>query len=126
DALISSVDDRLALLPWLQDAELDARMAINLRAAVTFGQLRDRYDLVLIDAGAISGPEHGDLTNWAGVVRVEAAYIVARGPQSADSTRAASQLQDAGLPVSGIIENFTSAEVAAKPQAATTLRVVTN
>jgi Mrp family chromosome partitioning ATPase len=125
-------------LPWHATCDGDARLAINLRAAAIFGTLRDHYDLVLIDAGPVNGRAtsqqtppggvgeagvgRGDLTSWGGIVRIDAAYVVAHVRKTSEALRTSRRLKEAGLKVAGLIETFTAAEEA--PAAA--LRVISS
>ncbi len=101
EALIESLDDGLALLPYAGHAETeygDDRHACstNLR------QLANHYDLVLVDLGA------GDSSTLS---QIDAAVIVrdARGERSSGSSRGKEILQGAGVGIVGIVENRTIA-----------------
>lgn len=109
EVVISSSLDQLAVAPWKQKSASGKVVANRLRAATTFGILRDAYDLVLIDAGCISNEEHAaDFMQSCEAAKLNGVYLVFDGREGAieEASRMHDQLTAAGIPVYGAIENF--------------------
>lgn len=109
EVVISSSLDQLAVAPWKQQSASGKVVAHRLRAATTFGILRDAYDLVLIDAGCISNEEHAaDFLSSCEAARLNGVYLVFDGREGAldEATRMSDLLAAAGISVYGAIENF--------------------
>jgi Mrp family chromosome partitioning ATPase len=56
EVLIESLEDRITLLPLCKPLRGDALERSKLRQTVTFGELRDQFDVVLVDAGSVGSP----------------------------------------------------------------------
>ncbi len=110
EALIESLDDRLALLPYAGHAETE--YGDDLQCSTDLRQLANHYDLVLVDLGT------GDLARGdnSTLSQIDAAVIVrdARGGGSSGSCGAKEILQGAGVGIVGIVENRTIAEAIAQ------------
>ncbi len=104
EALIESLQDRLALLPYAGHAETEYAADAN-TSCKDLRQLANNYDLVLIDLGT------GDNSTLS---QIDASVIVqdARGRRSSGSCRAKEILQAAGVGIVGIVENRTISEEA--------------
>jgi Mrp family chromosome partitioning ATPase len=59
DAVIHSLDDRLAVLPLVQGGLPAAEKLDGIHASITAGVLRYHYDIVLFDLGAVADPQQG-------------------------------------------------------------------
>ncbi|MEX2138577.1 MAG: hypothetical protein WD894_04910 [Pirellulales bacterium] len=56
EVLIESLEDHVTLLPLCKPLRADTIERSKLRQTVTFGELRDQFDLVLIDGGSVGSP----------------------------------------------------------------------
>jgi Mrp family chromosome partitioning ATPase len=59
EAVVWSIDDRIALLPLLTGGAAAAASLQSIHASVTAGMLRYHYDMVLFDLGMIADPQQG-------------------------------------------------------------------
>ena len=108
DAIIHSLDDRIAVLPLVQGGVPAAEKLDAIHASVTAGVLRYHYDFVLFDLGAIGDDVQGPVARRvARRCRLDGVLLTA-DPRTADvfsSTRlmqTAPELADVCL---GVIEN---------------------
>jgi Mrp family chromosome partitioning ATPase len=109
EILVESLDDQMTLLPLARPLAADAVERSKLRQTVTFGELRDRFDIVLVDAGSLShAPALRSTMLGAGVV--DSAILV--GHQTADLDiwqRARQALAQWNVPCFGAIANRCAA-----------------
>jgi Mrp family chromosome partitioning ATPase len=110
EVLIASVEDRLAVVPLR--GRFAEPLADNLRGGVALGVLRDHYDLVLIDCGAILPADAAAETrSVCPLLPIDGMYLVydARSTTPDDIAEAAQRVEKAGIKVQGVIENFSPA-----------------
>ena len=72
--------------------------------------LRDQFDLVLLDAGPVGADwQLAQWASWAGVVRVDAAYVVldGRAHKGEQAQQVARRLSVVRVRVAGTIEAFS-------------------
>jgi Mrp family chromosome partitioning ATPase len=114
DVLIESIEDRITLLP-LQGQPSPAGRTIlddpSLLGGLALELLRQHYDLVLIDVGALGNvagnpPQSRTAGNW-----IDAAVIVQdiRSTARDGVARVRSYLDAVGIPLAGVAENFVHA-----------------
>lgn len=111
EVLIESLEDHLTLLPLCKPLRGDAIERSKLRQTVTFGELRDQFDVVLVDGGCA-----GSRATRAGILAggaIDAAILVGRpnGDQIAWE-RARRTLEQWNVPCLGAIENRCVLETA--------------
>ncbi|MBN2024474.1 MAG: hypothetical protein JW809_16965 [Pirellulales bacterium] len=110
EALIESVEDQLALLPWCRRTVASAEpvAVVGLSDAGTIlDVLADHFDLVLVDLGALeTGNEPASMDG-----RLDAAVLVhnVRLGRVEQLERSRRRLAAAGIRVLGVVENFASA-----------------
>lgn len=118
DVLITSLGDRLAIVPWHQRVAGSVLPFHPLRASVSLGLLRENYDLVLVDGGPLAGGQRpGGLASLVHAARFDGCYLIHDcRPQAAGSLAAAVRAaRAAGLRVCGAIENFFTPGQEAQP-----------
>jgi Mrp family chromosome partitioning ATPase len=105
EVLVESLEDQLMFLPLARPLATDALERSKLRQTATFGELRDQFDLVLVDAGSLGGaPALRPTMLGAGVI--DAVILVGR--QTADLAiwqRARQALAQWNVPSLGAIAN---------------------
>jgi Mrp family chromosome partitioning ATPase len=116
EVLISSVEDKLALVPLHTSASTSGLAIGSLHVSVMFDLLRDHFDMVLVDAGTMD--ELGDLCQVmsCGEAAVpDGVYLVydRRAANAATLGEACRRLASVRLPVLGSIENFAARETSA-------------
>jgi len=113
EVLIESLEDRVVVLPFCEppgaqhDAILDNRALVD-----AVKRLRRRYDLVLVDLGALEGETgNGGTPLKAAATWLDAAVLVhnVRSSSQEQRTVAEKSLDAAGITLAGIVENFVSA-----------------
>lgn len=118
DVLITSLGDRLAIVPWHQSLTGGVPAFHPLRASVSLGLLREHYDLVLVDGGPLLGGARPDpLASLLRAARFDGGYLIRDcRPQAAGALATAVRIaRAAGLRVLGAIENFSTPDQAAEP-----------
>jgi Mrp family chromosome partitioning ATPase len=105
EVLVESLDDHLLLLPLTRPLAADVVERSKLRQTAAFGELRDQYDVVLVDAGSLgAAPALRFSMLGAGVVD----SVILVGRQSADVStweRALELLAEWNVPCLGAIAN---------------------
>ena len=117
DVVIQSHDDQLALLP-IRSPESGGRALINsLQTSVTAGVLRNAYDFVMFDLGALCGEDNlATATRLIELARIDVTMFVAdpaRTPPDALDV-VVPDLIASGTEIAGIIENFADEGTRAK------------
>lgn len=110
DVLISSLRDRFTLAPLRPQSGPASRLAMVLRGAALFRELRQQYGLVLLDAGPCEPTGEGDgVAHWLKAIHVDAAEVTfnARSGGQEQLAFACRTLADAGIPLLGCIETFS-------------------
>jgi hypothetical protein len=102
--LIESLEDHLTLLPLSKPLGADTIERSKLRQTVTFGELRDQFDIVLIDAGCVGSPRARCSILDGG--SIDAAILVGcASDEQIAWQRARRALEHWGIPCWGAIEN---------------------
>jgi Mrp family chromosome partitioning ATPase len=109
EVLVESLEDQLMLLPLARPLATDAVERSKLRQTATFGELRDQFDLVLVDAGSLgAAPALRPTMLGAGVID----SVILVGRQTADLAtwqRARQSLAQWNVPCLGAIANRCAA-----------------
>jgi Mrp family chromosome partitioning ATPase len=109
EILVESLEDHLMLLPLARPIAADAVGRSKLRQTVTFGELRDQFDVVLVDAGSLgAAPALRPTLLGAGVIN----SVILVGRQTADLDlwqRARQALAEWNVPCLGAIANRCAA-----------------
>jgi Mrp family chromosome partitioning ATPase len=109
DILVESLEDHLMLLPLSRPLAADALERSKLRQTVTFGELRDQFDVVIVDAGSVGAtPPRRPGMPCAGLMD----SIILVGRESADAAvwqRARQALAEWNVPCLGAIANRCAA-----------------
>ena len=110
EAIVTSVGDRVAMLPWNVKRTPTSNAFDDLRAAACLGLLREHYDLVLVDAGPLPTLDApSELRRLAGVARFDGCYVVNDGRAGATPALADILTRADGLAwqVFGVLENYS-------------------
>jgi Mrp family chromosome partitioning ATPase len=110
EILVESLEDQLLVLPLARPMAADAVGRSKLRQTVTFGELRDQFDVVLIDAGSL-GAAPALRPTMLGDGVIESVILVGR--QTADFDlwqRARQALAEWNVPCMGAIVNRCAAQ----------------
>jgi len=115
EVLVQSKTDHLVLLPRRRRDEGPATASRHLQQTLVLGLLRSQYDLVLVDAPPVDVDEASSLASLVDVKAVDAALLVRdmRHQAAARFESARARLEEMGLPLAGIVENFASPTVSA-------------
>jgi Mrp family chromosome partitioning ATPase len=109
EILVESLEDQLMLLPLARPMAAEAVGRSKLRQTVTFGELRDQFDVVLVDAGSLgAAPALRPTMLGAGVID----SVILVGRQTADLDlwqRARQALAEWNVPCLGAIANRCAA-----------------
>ncbi|MEX2111554.1 MAG: hypothetical protein WD845_00110 [Pirellulales bacterium] len=111
EALITSRAEGVTLVPCRGRSQSAAPPTDAVRLAATFDTLKEQYDLVLLDTGALGTPETlRSFADLARAIRLDAVYLVrdARCTTVEELTGICSALQQARVVVAGIIDNFVA------------------
>jgi Mrp family chromosome partitioning ATPase len=111
EVLITSRTDRVTLLACRGRTQPAAPVEDFERISEIFEGLKRKYDLVLLDAPALSSPvELARFATLAGAMRLDALYLVrdARSSTHEEMHATCSALQQSHVPVAGIIDNFVA------------------
>ena len=109
EVLITSLHDRVAIVPWV-DPYVGAESLFHpVRAGVHLTMLREHYDLVLIDVGPLTEATSMHLAALTQATRLDGCYVIGEGRPGgaaplADAVRLARGL---GLRVFGQLENYS-------------------
>jgi Mrp family chromosome partitioning ATPase len=104
EVLIESLEDRLTLLPLCKPLRADTIERSKLRQTVTFGELRDQFDAVLVDAGCVGSPAARASIIEGG--SIDAAVLVGCASEERIAwQRARRALEQWSVPCWGAIEN---------------------
>jgi Mrp family chromosome partitioning ATPase len=104
EVLIESLEDRITLLPLCKPLRGDTIERSKLRQTVTFGELRDQFDVVLVDAGCVGSPAARASILEAG--SIDAAILVGCASEERIAWQRARQaLEKWNVPCWGAIEN---------------------
>jgi MinD-like ATPase involved in chromosome partitioning or flagellar assembly len=114
DAIIRAADDQLDLLPIRADTEDPLRLVASADTITTAGELRDNYELVLIDLGAFFDPLSQPLAmELVYNMSIDVALAVS-GPEGADPRDVATVAEYLGqrrCDLLGMIENRAKSAV---------------
>jgi Mrp family chromosome partitioning ATPase len=104
EVLIESLEDRLTLLPLCKPIGAEMIERSKLRQTVTFGELRDQFDIVLVDAGCVGSPKARCSILDGG--SIDAAILVGCASDERIAwQRARRALEHRSIPCWGAIEN---------------------
>jgi Mrp family chromosome partitioning ATPase len=109
DAVIHSLDDRIALLPLLAGGAHAAEKLDAIHASVTAGVLRYHYDIVLFDLGALADPAQAAIASRiARRCRLDGMLLAtAPSSQPTSAARIAQLAPELAAVCLGVIENQT-------------------
>jgi Mrp family chromosome partitioning ATPase len=110
DVLIDSLEDTITVLPLAAPLAADVVERSTLRLTLALGELRERFDLVLIDAGSMErrGREVSILRGGAGI---DAALIVRSEETDPEARKQVEKsIEQWSMPCLGVIENRWSAQ----------------
>jgi len=110
DALIHARHDRVSLMPWQGTTRLP-QLSTLMRTTTSFAMLREQFDVIVIDAPPMAGQSTiAEFASFAKAIELDALYLIhdARAGQRAALSAACAKLRRAGLPVAGLIENFSA------------------
>jgi Mrp family chromosome partitioning ATPase len=106
--MVESLEDRLTVVPLASRSRLQMTGEIASRLAASLAELRDAFDIVLVDAGPISAVE--PQANWltARDNGIDAAILLSdvRSAAAERLTAVRRRLQDANIAPLGVVENF--------------------
>jgi Mrp family chromosome partitioning ATPase len=111
EVLITSRTDHVTLLPCRGRSQAVAALDDFERTAEIFEALKRQYDLVLLDTQALTSPiELARFATLAEAVRLDALYLVrdARSATQEEMRATCAALQQAHVPVAGVIDNFVA------------------
>ena len=113
ELLIESINDRLTLLPLCKVSPLGPFGLIGAPSKSLLKateELREHYDLILVDLGAAEASDEANL--MAATELIDTAIIVhnVRDARRTDLIESRTRLRDFGIKIEGIIENFVSLE----------------
>jgi Mrp family chromosome partitioning ATPase len=108
ETMVESLDDRLTVVPLASRSRLQMTGEIAARLAASLAELRDAFDIVLVDAGPAGAAE--PQSNWLSARGngIDAAILLS-DVRSAMAERLASvsrRLLDANIAPLGVVENF--------------------
>jgi tyrosine-protein kinase Etk/Wzc len=109
EVMIASLEDRLTIVPGADDALATPRTLKDARTSGIFDALAESCDLVLVDAGTAGAVSVDRLVALDRAAHFDALYLVydARSVGEGEVAACARRLGEAGLRVTGGIENFT-------------------
>lgn len=115
ESLIAAVEDGVTLMPWRTALRAGAALPVAGKVPSIFATLREHYDFILVDLMRLAGkPSIAEFAQFATAIHLDAKYLV--NNLAAHSTEAlsavCSKLRRAGVPVTGMIENFARPESA--------------
>jgi Mrp family chromosome partitioning ATPase len=108
DVLVDSIADGLTLLPLHEKLFEGVELKDKLRMTITFGILRDHYDLVLVDAGTLERLDSPRVHCFTPGTGLDGAIVVQDQRHAPAEQLAACQriLRERGVPLLGVVENF--------------------
>jgi hypothetical protein len=105
EVLVESLEDQLLLLPLARPLAADAVERLKLRQTVTFGELRDQFDVVIVDAGSLGGAP-ARRPGMLGGGLIDSVILVGRQDAEPETwQRARQSLIDWNVPCLGAIAN---------------------
>jgi Mrp family chromosome partitioning ATPase len=105
EVLVESLEDQLLLLPLARPLAADAVERLKLRQTVTFGELRDQFDVVIVDAGSLGGAP-ARRPGMLGGGLIDSVILVGRQDAEPETWQGARQsLIDWNVPCLGAIAN---------------------
>lgn len=111
ESLIAAVEDGVTLLPWRSAVTSGAVLPASVKTAGIFGTLREHYDLVLVDLPPLgTKPSVAEMAAFGTAIHLDRLYLVddLRDHDRDALASTCNKLTRAGLPVTGIIENFAA------------------
>jgi Mrp family chromosome partitioning ATPase len=122
EVLVTSLRDRVAIVPWHQRLSPGVLPFHPLRASISLGMLREHYDLVLVDGGPLlSDRKPNGLASLVQAAHFDGSYLISDcRPQAAGTLAEPLRMaRNIGLRVFGAIENFSSLAHEASQQSRT-------
>jgi Mrp family chromosome partitioning ATPase len=105
EILVESLNDRMTLLPLVAPLAPEVVERSKLRLTLTVGELRERFDLVLIDAGAVAAGGRRSSILQAGS-GIDAGILVRSQQADGDEWEQAQKaVEQWSMPCLGVIEN---------------------
>ena len=106
--MVESLEDRLTVVPLASRSRLQMTGQIASRLAASLAELRNAFEIVLVDAGPVSTVE--SQANWltARDNGIDAAILISdvRSAMAERLTAVSRRLQDANIAPLGVVENF--------------------
>jgi Mrp family chromosome partitioning ATPase len=108
ETMVESLDDRLTLVPLASRSRLQMTGEIAARLAASLSELREAFDIVLVDAGPVSTAEPH--ANWLSARGngIDAAILLSdvRSAMAERLSAVSRRLLDANIAPLGVVENF--------------------
>ena len=117
DVLILARRDNVTVMPWCGQTARTVQMNHNARMYASFGILRDRYDLVILDTMPLANVTRiADFASFAAAIGLDAAYLIQdmRSTTREQLATVCANLRRLGVPLAGIFENFVSPVITAE------------
>ncbi|HEX3728104.1 MAG TPA: hypothetical protein VHV08_17755 [Pirellulales bacterium] len=109
EALITAVEDGVTLMPWRGPGGRLAHRSARLRAATSFRLLKEYYDVIIVDAMPLASSTT-DFAHLLEALGQCGSYVVCdkRATSAQQLLGLCGRLEQVGVKVSGIIENFVA------------------
>ena len=117
DALVLARRDNVTIMPWRGQTPRMMQMSRNARMVSSFGVLRDRYDLVILDTMPLANVTLvADFASFAASIGLDAAYLIQdmRTTTREQLAKVCANLRRLGVPLGGILENFVAPIITAE------------
>jgi Mrp family chromosome partitioning ATPase len=106
DVLIESLEDHVTVLPLNAPVPAELLERSKLRQTVTLGELREQFDLVLLDAGPVFSEGNRNTSILQAATGIDATIMVRSANSGDDACRRAGQtVAQFSMPCLGVIEN---------------------
>jgi len=117
NALILARQDNITIMPWCGKTPRPMQAGRNARMTASFKVLRERYDLVILDAMPLANAaQMADFASFTASIALDAAYLVQdmRTTTLEQLSTVCANMRRLGVPLGGILENFVAPLITAE------------